>query len=112
MNKLQNILTAATAIALLITGGPGQASDNKKLKYDSAVKSCTGEINDKADYSGATRVRHMVVLTKKYGGRYVFTIGTEIFTDSDEVAAREYASHCIAAGEDKLIRFKINDVSA
>ncbi len=112
MIKQQQILTAAIAIALFIIGGPAAASDNGIQRYDSAIKSCTTEINGKANYSGATRVRHTVMLVKKHGGRYVFSIGTDVFTDSDEIPAREYASYCVAGGDDKLVRFRIDEESA
>ena len=114
----QRILTTATAITLLVFGGNAAASDNDKLEYDSEVKSCVAEVANHANYSDATRVQHLVVKVKRQpcigpriGIGYVFTINTSVFTDSDENAVREYASYCVARGNDTLVNFRIDEVS-
>ena len=105
------ILTAAATITLLIFGGPAAASDIDKLAYDS-VESCVAEVGDHANYDDATRVRHTVVKVKQTSIGYVFRIGTLVFTDSDEIAVREYASYCVARGDDKPVKFRIREISA
>ncbi len=112
MIKQQQILTVAAAITLLTIGGPASATDNDKLAYDSEVKSCVVEVGEHANYNDATRVRHTVVITKNTRIGYVFRIGTLVFTDSDEIAVREYASYCVAKGEDKPVKFRIDEISA
>ena len=114
----QRILTAATAITLLVFGGNAAASDNDKLEYDSEVKSCVAEVANHANYIDATRVQHLVVKVKRQPGigprigiGYVFTINTSVFTDSDDIAVREYASYCVARGNDTLVKFRIDEVS-
>ena len=111
MIKRQQILTVAAAITLLFMEGPAAASDNGKLPYDSEIKSCTAEVAQHANYKDATRVRHTVVNKKRTGIGYVFTIDTSVFTDSDEFAVREYASYCVAKGEDKPVKFRIDEIS-
>jgi len=59
----------------------------------------------------ASIVRHLVVLKKQTGIGYVFTIDTSVFTDSDETAARQYASYCVAQDDDTPVKFRIAEVS-
>jgi len=112
MFKHQQLLTVATAITLFTIGGPASATDNEKLAYDSEVKSCIVEVGEHANYDDATRVRHTVVKIKNTTIGYVFRIGTSVFTDSDEIAVREYASYCVARDDDKPVKFRIADKSA
>lgn len=111
MTKQQQILTAAATITLLIFGGPAAASDNVKLAYASEVKTCVTEVGDHVNYKDATRVRHTVIKRKRTRIGYVFTIDTSIFTDSYEIAVREYASYCVARGDDKPLKFRIDEIS-
>ncbi len=113
------ILKAATAITLLVFGGTAAASDNGELRYASEVKSCVAEVGNHANYHDAIRVRHTVVKVKmrpgigpRLGIGYVFTIDTSVFTDSDEIAARKYASYCVARGDDKPVKFRIREITA
>ncbi len=106
------ILTTAATITLLIFGGPAAASDNDKLAYASEVKTCIAEVRDHANYEGATRVLHTVVITKRTLIGYVFAIDTSVYTESDDTAVREYASYCVAKGDDKPVKFRIDEISA
>ena len=112
MINRQQILTTAAAITLLTMGAPAAASDNDKLTYDSEVKSCVAEVGNHANYNDATRVRHNVVNIKNTFSGYVFTIDTDVFANSDEIAIRKYASYCIAKGDDKPVKFRIREISA
>ncbi len=111
MINRQQILTSAAAITLLIIGAPAAASDNIKLAYDSEVKTCVAEVGDHANYEGATRVLHNVVVKKRTRIGYVFTIDTSVYTKSDDTAVREYVSNCVARGDDRLVRFRIDETS-
>ena len=111
MINQQQILTVAAAITLLVFGGTAAASHNGKLAYASEVKTCIAEIRDHANYEGATRVLHTVVITKQTLIGYVFTIDTSVYTESDDTAVREYASYCFARGDNRLVRFRIDEVS-
>ncbi len=111
MIKQQQILTVAAAITLFTIGGPVAASDNDNIKFAREVNSCIAEINDHANYNDATRVRHIVVAIKNTFIGYVLTIDTDVFTQSDEIAVREYASYCVAKGDDKPVKFRIDEIS-
>ena len=112
MINRQQILTTAAAITLLTIGGPATASDDGKLAYDNEVKTCIVEVGDHANYNDATRVRHNVVKVKNTSIGYVFRISTLVFTDSDEIAVRDYASYCVAEDDDKPVKFRIDEISA
>ena len=111
MINRQQILTTAAAITLLTIGGLAAASDNVKA-YASEVKTCVAEVRDHANYEGATRVLHTFVITRRTGRGYVFTIDTSVYTKSDDTAVREYASYCFVRGDDRLVKFRIDEVSA
>jgi hypothetical protein len=111
MNKRQQILSAATAITLFAIAAPATADELNEVRHRSEIKSCIAEVANNANYEDATRVRHMVVEKRRSRRGLVYTIDTSVFTDSDDLAAREYASYCIARGEDKLVKFTIDQVS-
>ena len=112
MINRQQILTTSATITLLIFGGPAAAFDNDKAAYDSEVKICVAEVGDHSNYDGAARVLHKVVMKKRTRIGYVFTIDTSVYTNSDDTAVREYASYCVARGDDRLVRFRIREISA
>ncbi len=111
MNKRPQILTAATAITLLAFGGSATASNLDNLKFASEVRSCIAEIADHADYVDATYVRHDVIKKRQSRRGYVFTIDTFVYADSKDNAIREYASLCIARGENNVVKFTIDEIS-
>ena len=112
MINRQQILTTAATLTLLIFGGPAAASDNVKPAYASEVKTCVAEVGDHSNYEGAARVLHKVVMEKRTRSGYVFTIETSVYTKSDDTAVREYASYCVARGDDKPVKFRIDEISA
>ena len=111
MIKQQQILAVAAAITLLTIGGPVAASDNGDIKFAREVNSCIAEVNDHANYNDATRVRHIVVEIKNTFRGYVLTIDTSVYRKSDDTAIREYASYCVAKGDGKPVKFRINEIS-
>ena len=111
ITRLQ-ILIAAAATALLAFGGSALATDYVNFTFKREVNSCIAEINDRANYDDATRVRHTVVEVKNTFAGYVLTIDTDVFTKSTESAVREYASYCVAKDDAKPSKFSINRISS
>ena len=111
MINRQQILTTAAVISLLTIGTPAAASDNDRLAYDNEVKSCVAKVGDNANYNDATRVLHNVVKDRNTFSGYVFTIDTDVFANSDEMAIRKYASYCLAKGDDNVVKFRIHEIS-
>ncbi len=112
MINRNQILTSVAAFTLLTISAPATASDNDELEYDSDVKACIAEIGDHANYEGATRVQHIVVMNKRPVFGYRITIDTSVYTKSDGTAVREYASYCDAIDDDKPVKFRIREISA
>ena len=112
MINRHQILTTAAAFTLLTICAPATASDNDELEYDSDVEACIAEIGDHANYEGATRVQHIVVMNKRPVFGYRITIDTSVYTKSADTAVREYASYCVSRGDDRLVKFTIDEISA
>ncbi len=110
MINRQQILTAVTII-LLASGGVASASYSDKLVRGDELKSCIAEISSHANYIDSTSILHVVTKMKRTRSGYVYTIGTSVFTDPDETAAREYSSYCVARGDDKLVKFRIREIN-
>ncbi len=112
MTNRQQLITAAAATILLSIGGPAAASDDANIAFESEVNSCIAEINDRVNYTDATRVRHTVIKVKNTFIGYVFTIDTDVFANSDSETIREYASYCVAKDQNKPVKFRIDETSA
>ena len=112
MTNRQQLITAAAATILLSIGGPAAASDDADIAFESEVNSCIAEINVHVNYTDATRVRHTVIKVKNTFIGYVFTIDTDVFANSDSETIREYASYCVAKGQNKPVKFRIDETSA
>lgn len=109
MTSSQRLITVAAA--LLLSGTSAIASGEDNITFAREVDSCIAEVNDHADYNDATRVRHTVVEIKNTFAGYVLSIDTAVFSDSDDIAIREYSSYCVAKGDSKPRKFSIDKVS-
>ena len=107
--NLRNQMITATAF-LLLSGGSAIASDDYDVAFAKEVDACLAAVNEQVDYDDATRVRHNVVELQNTFSGYVLAIDTQVFTDTDEIAVREYASKCIAKDDGKPRKFSINKV--
>lgn len=110
MNTKLQLITAATALAL--SCGNVMASGDEGVAFASEVNACIAAVNDHVDYDNAVRVRHSVTELKNTFSGYVLDIQTDVFTGSDEIAAKEYSSHCIAKGAEKPRKFSIDETSS
>jgi hypothetical protein len=100
---------AFTAASILLLGGPAAAAEDSSVPYESEVNSCIAEISTHANYEDATRVRHTIYEVRRRLGSYVLVIDTAVYTEADDVAAREYASRCTLRGNGKPVRFRISE---
>ena len=107
--KTMKALTTATL--LLLFAGSAMASEIEDVAFGQEAQACITEVNQNVDYDAATRVRHNVVELKNTFSGYVLAIDTEIFTTSDNIAARKYASHCVAKAGHKPRKFSIERVN-
>lgn len=107
MNRHIKLLGTAAVLSLL--AAPALAADD--ITFAKEVDSCIAEINDRADYNDATRVRHTVIEVKNTFSGYVLSIATDVFAASDDIAIREYATYCVAKGDARPKKFSIDRVS-
>lgn len=111
MTYRPHLLTTMVTIVLLISSRQATASGDGKLTAEREIYSCITEVNSRVNYEDATRVRHFVVEVKSTGLGHVFTINTNVYTTSAEIAVREYNSYCVAKGNSKPVKFRIEEVS-
>ena len=109
MNKQTQLIASALVLALGATSA--MASDTQGIDFADEAKACIAAVNDRADYDSATRVRHNVIEQKNTFSGYVLDIDTIVFTTSDDVATRVYASHCVAKGDGQPRKFNIDKIS-
>jgi hypothetical protein len=109
MQKQGTIITLA-ALAGLGLSAQATAAGVEEIKYDSEVKACVAEIRGSIDYTGASRVRHDVVLVKRRLVGYAMKIDTAVYGDTDD-SPREYATWCVVNGNHKPLKFEISEVS-
>ena len=103
-------------VTLLLAGNLGlalgaSAATVDEIKYDNEVRSCVAEIRNHVSYKNASRVRHDVTIVKPKLVGYVMEIETTIYTGSEDAAPREYATYCVANGNNKPLKFEISSVN-
>lgn len=109
INK-QHLPSALLASAFLFVAAPALSADKEFVGDESEIESCIAEVNERANYLGANRVKHLVVRVRQTSHGYVLKIKTDVFTKSSDSAIRKYASTCVAKGDRKPINFRISDI--
>lgn len=104
MKRAMLVTIAALGFAI-----QASAANVDEVKYDSEVRSCVAEIGNHVDYSGASRVRHDVVLVKPKLVGYVMKIDTAIYTETAGGPVREFATYCVVNGDHKPLKFEISE---
>ncbi len=112
MNKRHKTLATMVATAVILIGGTAANGAPLATTYDEEVRSCIAQMAEHANYDDATRVRHTIVLLEETRLRYKFTIGTSVFTDSDDTAARRYDALCVVLGGGAPLKFRVKAESA
>jgi len=72
-----------------------------------SIESCVAEIRENADYSGASKVRHVLENTGYRSLAYRLRISTAVYGESGDEPIRAYTTKCIVYGDDKPVYFKI-----
>ncbi len=74
-----------------------------------SVQACLSEINDRADYSTASRVRHWVHdIRQTRRTRMRIRIETTVYARHSGEAREEYVTSCLIAGPDHVLDFRIS----
>ena len=108
MMNASNMLTTLTTAGLVLVGATAANAGPTEVAYQDEVQSCIAQVGQHANYDEATRVRHTVVLLEETRLRYKFSIGTSVFTDSNDEAARNYTAYCVVLGNGKPLQFRID----
>ncbi len=110
MIKKLTVLAIAASVTFTAMSGAATAAGTSS-DYVDEVESCVAEIGRHANYDGATRVRHTVLVVRESHRRYQFRIGTSVFTDSNDIAERQYTAYCVARSNGTPLRFRIEESS-
>lgn len=108
----KTILTRVAGITLLtlLVAGPMQlasAAQNDELEFARELDVCVAALNERLDLQGVVRIRHIVTNYSTQGLGYSLTIKTRTFTDTAE---KKYSAVCIANGDNRPSRLKIEEV--
>lgn len=113
MSKTKALATLGLAAAgLFFFGGQAAASDSVGIPFGRELEACVAEIGDYANYEDATRVRHLVSEVRRRVNGYVLSIDTSVYTDTGDVATREYVTLCLARGDARPARFRISETGS
>jgi len=77
----------------------------------SAIDACVGAIDDRADFAGASRVRHVVDGHKRRALGHKLYIDTSVFDDRTGAVLRQYETTCIVTRGDTPYRIRFGEVA-
>lgn len=93
-----------TASALAVPANSEHATESG---HD--VQMCIAEVAKRADYTGASRVVHLVHRSQKNLAERAFRIETTVYKGKDHDVARAYQSNCVTFGAIRMVDFRIRD---
>ncbi|MCI0516713.1 MAG: hypothetical protein L0Y45_02660 [Woeseiaceae bacterium] len=77
--------------------------------FAQSVQACLSQIDDRADYGSATRVRHWVYdIRQTRRTRVRIRIETTVYAGHSGEAREEYVTSCLVAGADRVLDFHIS----
>jgi hypothetical protein len=114
-NEEHTMIIRTTTIALVasIIAAPAFADSTVTNKYEQAaldqeIRSCIDELGQRANYSGASEVRHEVTVTKRRSFGHRLDIETSVYSDADDTI-RAYATRCIAYRDHRPFRISVTE---
>lgn len=109
MTTLKKTATAIVSSGIALIGGSIAKAEPSQVPWETEVQACVAQINERVDRADATRIRHNVVLLEETRLKYRFSIGTSIYTGTDDIAARKYTAYCVVLGDGTPVSFSIKD---
>lgn len=96
-------------LTLLLAGPfrPASAAQNDELEFARELDACVAALNERLDLQGVVRIRHIVTKYNTKGLGYSLTINTKTFTDTAE---KKYSAVCVATGDSKPSRLKVEEI--
>ena len=108
MNK--QVMTTLAAMGLLFSAGANADALFQKPAPQSTIDLCVTQIADRANYDGATRVRHEVESQERRTIGHELRIDTRVFGDIEDEVIREYATICAVGHSQRPLSFRIKEV--
>ena len=107
-HRIPSALLASTFLLIAATAvSAGDAFRGDKRE----IESCIAEVNDRANYDDAKRIKHTVHRIRQSSHGVTLKINTDVFTTSSDTAVRKYTSSCVAKGDRKPFKFKISEIT-
>ena len=110
LNRKASIVATLMAGLFVFTAN-ATAETDVEAQAQREIRACIAEIDDRADYSDASRVRHRVEVMKRRAVGYKLSIETAVYAGEGADTIREYATSCVAFGGAEPVRFRIAETA-
>ena len=113
MFKRSKLLVLALSLASTSAfAAPQVWTTYEQADIDLEVQSCLAEVGNRADYDGATAVRHEVTVSDRRGIGHRLDIRTSVYSENGDTAIRAYATKCLVYRDHAPARFEISEADA
>lgn len=107
---LSTIMVAGLAgLAGLVSAAPALASGFYTDAPARDIDMCVAEVRERADFTGASRVRYDVVATQRRHVGFAIEIRTTVYAPNAGAVLREYETVCVATGGREPSRFRMTE---
>ena len=110
LNRKARIVATLMA-GMFVHTSQALAATDVEVQAQREISACIAEIDDRADYSDASRVRHRVEVMKRRAVGYKLSIETAVYAGEGPDTIREYATSCVAFGDAEPVRFRIAETA-
>jgi len=100
-----------TLIGLFYIAAPTHAATAEETGLENEVNQCISEVRQHLNYDDAIGVRHVVTAIERRTVGYTMKIDTAIVGDGQDETIRAYATTCVVNGDNKPLKFEINEAS-
>lgn len=73
------------------------------------IEMCVAEVRQRADFTGASRVRYDIVSTRRRHVGFEIEIETTVYAPTDGAVLREYETLCVATGGTTPSRIRMSE---
>lgn len=101
-------------LSLLVLAGLGATGSVRATGFytdapSRDIEMCVAEVRQRADFTGASRVRYDIVSTRRRHVGFEIEIETTLYAPTDGAVLREYETVCVATGGERPSRFLISE---
>ncbi len=109
MMNLNKTTISLTLIGLFVLAGSANADTVEESGLENEITQCLSAVRQQLNYDDAIGVRHIVNAIDRRTVGYTMTIETEVIGGQENETIRAYASTCVVNGNNKPLRFEINE---